>query len=255
MITLIASDIHLGSRNSQAAMFGHLLETDFDRLILNGDIINSINFKKLKPKHWAVVRQLQKVARHRELILIRGNHDGAPGDVSGALDLLPKLIGVPFHEEYTLETEDRPYLILHGDRFDPTLNWPVVTDAAEWCYHTVQKFNKKSAKWLKRKVKHLGGVIEFVKQRSTRYAKELGCAGVIAGHTHYCEEDWIDGVHYVNTGCWVDSTCTYLRATKSELRLCHWDDSEPRHVTEELVLPKTLPAPASTLVVAGHAAR
>src|SRR5262249_12673828 len=107
MITLVASDIHLGSRNSQAAMFGHLLETDFDRLILNGDIINSLNFKKMKAKHWAVVRQLQKVSRHRELILIRGNHDGSPGDVSGALDLLPKLIGVPLHEEYTLEAAGR----------------------------------------------------------------------------------------------------------------------------------------------------
>ena len=120
----------------------------------------------------------------------------------------------------------RRYLVLHGDRFDPTLHWPILTDAADWCYHSVQKVNKKAAKWLKHQVKDLGGVIEFVKRRATQHARSLDCHGVIAGHTHYSEDDWIDDIHYLNTGCWTDRPCTFVLADSNEARLCQWGDTE-----------------------------
>src|ERR1700730_10032977 len=135
--TLIISDVHLGSRNSHPVQLSRLLQTNFDRLILNGDIINDLNLKKLKPKHWAVIGQLREIAMKRELILIPSNHEGLAqpqANVSGPLDVLATLLGVEMHEEYRLDIGDRPYLVLHGDRFDPTLNWPIVTDAADWCY-------------------------------------------------------------------------------------------------------------------------
>jgi UDP-2,3-diacylglucosamine pyrophosphatase LpxH len=228
MITVVASDLHLGSRNCQAALFGRLLQTEFDRLILNGDILNSVNLKKLKPEHWDVLSRLRDIARCRELILLRGNHDGIPatGASLGQADVLPMLLGVPLHHEYHLEMGDRHYLILHGDRFDPTLNAPILTDAADWCYQAMQKLNKKAAKWLKRRVKKLGGVLEFVKRRSVHYAKSLGCQGVIAGHTHFSDDEWIDNVHYLNSGCWVDRPCTYLVAEEDRFRLCYWDEAE-----------------------------
>src|SRR5262245_37769038 len=76
MKTIIVSDIHLGSKNSQAGWLCQLLETDFDRLIVNGDLINNLNLKKLKDPHWAVLDKLRQVGSQRELILLRGNHDG-----------------------------------------------------------------------------------------------------------------------------------------------------------------------------------
>jgi UDP-2,3-diacylglucosamine pyrophosphatase LpxH len=223
---LILSDVHLGSRNSRAALVSRLLdEQSFDRLILNGDTINNVNLKKLKRKHWLVLHQLREVARQRELILIRGNHEGLPGDglPFGPLDVLGTLLGVPQHEEYQLEMPDGHYLVLHGDRFDPTLTWPILTDTADWCYQAVQKVNKKAAKWLKKRVKRMGGVIEFVKRRAVRHARELGCQGVITGHTHFCDNEWIDGIHYINSGCWVETTCTYVLADHRQIRLCHWN--------------------------------
>jgi UDP-2,3-diacylglucosamine pyrophosphatase LpxH len=225
MITLVVSDLHLGARNSQAASIAGLLEGRFDRLILNGDTINNLNFKKFKPKHWRVLSRLQEIARSHELILIRGNHDGKPSEglPFGPLQVLAKLIGVPLREEYELETPKGRYLVLHGDRFDPTLNWPVLTDTADWCYGAVQKINKKAAKWLKRRVKRLGGVVMFVKQRSVLHAKARGFAGIIAGHTHFCDDEWIDGVHYLNSGCWVEASCSYVRVDSAQIKLCHWD--------------------------------
>ena len=43
MKTIIVSDIHLGSKNSQARWLSQLLESDFDRLIVNGDAINNLD--------------------------------------------------------------------------------------------------------------------------------------------------------------------------------------------------------------------
>jgi UDP-2,3-diacylglucosamine pyrophosphatase LpxH len=229
MNTLIVSDIHLGSRNSQAARVSRLLQTPFDRLIVNGDTVNNLNLKKFKPKDWRILGQLREVAQKRELILIRGNHDGAPcPDLRfGPGDVLATLLGVELQEEFSLKAGGRRYLVLHGDRFDPTLHWPILTDTADWCYQTTQKVNKKVAKWLKHRVKRLGGVIELVKRLGVCYARELGYDGVITGHTHFPDDEMIDGIHYLNTGCWTDQLCTYVVADESRAELRAYEDSVP----------------------------
>ena len=44
MRTLILSDIHLGNRHCNAALLNEVLDREsFDRLILNGDTLNSVN--------------------------------------------------------------------------------------------------------------------------------------------------------------------------------------------------------------------
>jgi UDP-2,3-diacylglucosamine pyrophosphatase LpxH len=235
MKTVIVSDIHLGSKNSQAAWLSQLLNTDFDRLIVNGDTINNLNLKKLRDPHWALLDQLRRIGIERELILIRGNHDGRVTRREGLCPsgVLPALVGVPMHDEYQLEMGNRHYLLLHGDRFDPTVHRPIITDTADWCYQTVQKVNKKAAKWLKRKVKKLGGVLEFVKRRSVQYVRDLGCQGVITGHTHFPADEWIEGIHYLNSGCWVDRPCTYLVAQNDRIGLHTWDGDQVQGQEED----------------------
>jgi len=229
MKTVIISDIHLGSKNCQAGWLLRFLGTNFDRLIVNGDTINNLNLKKLKDSHWAVLDRLREIGLQRELIVIRGNHDGRVTRATGLCpaEVLPALLGVPIQDEYQLEMGNWHYLILHGDRFDPTVHRPIITDAADWCYQTVQKVNKKAAKWLKRKVKKVGGVLELVKRESVRYVQALGCQGVITGHTHFPLDEWIDSVHYLNSGCWVDRPCTYLYAHNDRIELRTWDADTP----------------------------
>src|SRR6185369_4558102 len=96
---------------------------DFDRLILNGDTIDSLDFRRFRRWDWNILELLQTIARQRELVLIRGNHDGA-GDPEGGggLAVLPHLLGVPMIEEYEVETAEGRLLVLHGDQFDRTLN-------------------------------------------------------------------------------------------------------------------------------------
>src|SRR5262245_38936695 len=188
MKTMIVSDLHLGSPNCQAELLMDALRRErYDRLVLNGDTLNNLNLRKLNGQHWEVVTFLRDLARSRELILVRGNHDhddqfGSNGHANGALgpqSVLPALLGVPMVEEAKLEVGDRPYLVLHGDRFDPTLNYPLVTDMADQCYQFTQKLNKKLAKWLKKKSKRWGGVLEWVRANSIVHARKNGYAGVV----------------------------------------------------------------------------
>jgi UDP-2,3-diacylglucosamine pyrophosphatase LpxH len=229
MRTLILSDIHLGSRNCNTPQVLEVLKREaFDRLILNGDTLNSINLRKLKPEHWSVVSRLRQLARTRELILVRGNHDyehpgrdSGNGACFGPPDVLPSLLGVPMHEEYRLDIGGRPYLVLHGDRFDPTLNYWLLSEMADWCYQVSQKVNKKLAKWLKKKSKRWGGLLEWVRSQSAAYARRQGFAGVVTGHTHYADDVRLGDVHYVNSGCWTEPPCSFVTVEAGRVNLHH----------------------------------
>jgi UDP-2,3-diacylglucosamine pyrophosphatase LpxH len=231
MRTLILSDLHLGNRNCHAPEVLEILgRKDYDRLILNGDTINSVNLRKLTAAHWSVVDQVRRLARSREVILLRGNHDSSP-DVGtngngkktepafGPGEVLPALLGVPMQEDYRLDIGGQPYLVLHGDRFDPTLNYPLLVDVADWCYQISQKISKKLAKWLKKKSKRWGGILEWVRSQSAAYARREGFAGVVTGHTHYADDVQVGDVHYVNTGCWTEPPCTYVTVEAGQVRL------------------------------------
>lgn len=236
MRTLILSDLHLGSRHCNTALLNDVLEQEcFDRLILNGDTINSVNLRKLNAVHWDLLHRFKKLAHSRELVLIRGNHDhegdhipslsrNGNGHIEsdfGTFNVLPGLLEVPMHEDYRMEIGGWPYLVLHGDQFDPTLNFPMVTEVAVICYQLTTRVNKKLAKWLKKKSKRWGGVLEFVRGQSVAHAQKEGVRGVITGHTHFAEDCHVDGVHYVNTGCWTEHPCSYVVIEGDKISLNH----------------------------------
>ncbi len=231
MMTLILSDTHLGARNSRTDLLSQLLRGDFDRLILNGDTVNSLNFDRFRRRDWRVFELLKNVARERELVLIRGNHDGQIDDDEeagfGSLHVLAEMLGVDMVEDYELHVADGRYLILHGDQFDRTLNLTWVGTTADWCYNQIQSVSKPTARWLKGRVKHWGGVVACVKRGAIPYARQRGCVGVITGHTHFHDDDRIDGFRYMNTGCWVDQPCSYIRVEAGHAQLHHWGDERP----------------------------
>jgi UDP-2,3-diacylglucosamine pyrophosphatase LpxH len=252
MRTLILSDLHLGSRHANVELINELLDQErYDRLILNGDTINNVNFRKLNHHHWKLLDRFKKIGRERDLVLVRGNHDhdwdfqpGLNGDSQaqtpgvhglressglresplGTAHVLPAILEVPMREDYPLDVGDRRYLVLHGDRFDPTLNYPLLTDAAVLCYQLTTKINKKLAKWLKKKSKRFGGLLEFIRAQSVSFARKAELTGVITGHTHFAEDLRVGDVHYVNSGSWTESPCGFIIIEKGEIKLHHMSD-------------------------------
>src|SRR5262249_23680969 len=144
-------------------------------------------------------------ARQRELVVIRGNHDGVwdPDGGPGSLGLLGELLGTRVVEECEVPTSEGPLLVLHGDQFDQTLNLTWVGDAADWVYNRIQRTSRPAARWLKHRAKHLTGVVASVTSGAAARAAANGYAGVVTGHTHYHDDLYVDGIRCLNTGCWV----------------------------------------------------
>ena len=114
---VILSDLHLGSNNCEAKRVVELLERIVEgdmptaRLILNGDVFDSIDFRRLNKNHWKVLSLLRKMSDEVEVIWLAGNHDGSA-------EIISHLLGVTVEDEHVLETGNERLLILHGHTFD-----------------------------------------------------------------------------------------------------------------------------------------
>src|SRR5262249_30753855 len=114
---VILSDIHLGSDSCQAKLVCRMLErlvegeVRTDRLILNGDVFDSFDFRRLNKSHWKVLSLIRKLSDHLDITWLCGNHDGSAEVVS-------HLLGIDVRDDFVLESGGRRILVLHGHRFD-----------------------------------------------------------------------------------------------------------------------------------------
>ena len=114
---LIISDIHLGSDNCQAKDLVVFLEQircgviQTSRIILNGDVFDSFDFRRLKKNHWKVLSLIRKLSDHIDITWIHGNHDGS-------LEFISHLLGVNVENQYEFESGGKRILALHGHIFD-----------------------------------------------------------------------------------------------------------------------------------------
>ena len=76
---VIASDLHLGTKDSKAEEFIEFLDKHpTDLLILNGDIVDGWALNrgtKWKKQHTKVISKLLQLSNKTRIIWIRGNHD------------------------------------------------------------------------------------------------------------------------------------------------------------------------------------
>ena len=135
---VILSDLHLGSTNSQARQICDFLDRivegdlETERLILNGDVFDSFDFRRLNKNHWRVLSLLRKLSDHVEIIWLAGNHDGSA-------EIISHLLGLIVLDDYVLESSGRRMLILHGHIFDEFIdNHPVLTWIGDCVYRVLQ---------------------------------------------------------------------------------------------------------------------
>lgn len=209
---VVISDIHLGSANSQAKTLVRFLEDirhgklPTRRLILNGDVFDSIDFRRLKKHHWNVLSELRRLSDVVEITWINGNHDG-PADV------VSHLLGVEVGEELVVESGGRRVLFLHGHRFDEFIShYPRFTRFADKCYQALQWLDRSHtvAKMAKQRSKSFLRNTERIEAGAIRYAERRGCDAVCCGHTHLPRASEAGPVAYYNSGCWTEKPCHYL---------------------------------------------
>lgn len=230
MHALILSDLHLGARNCQhQRMLSRLAPKQmrpFTHVILNGDVVDHLNFESFRSADWAVIHLLQQIAQEERLVVVKGNHDKPRRSGEGCISryVLGDLLGVELKTELTIYVVGQRYLMVHGDQYDQTLNMSTLGYLAEAIYRQTQRWHQPTSRWLKRQSKNVLGIERAVRQCAIADAHRRGFDGVILGHTHYTHDEISEeGVRYVNSGSWVDDVCSYIEVSEDRMEVKYWD--------------------------------
>ncbi len=255
------SDIHLGTRGSQAdALLDFLKYTECDMLYLVGDIVDGWRLKKSwywPQAHNDVVQKvLRKARKGTEVIYVTGNHDEGLRDFAGHL-----FGGVLVTNETVHQMADgRRFLVLHGDAFDAVVKharWlAFLGDHAYTAALTVNRLLNTIRRrlgysywslsaYLKHKVKN---AVEFISRFEDAVAHECaerGMDGVICGHIHHAEMRRMNGILYCNDGDWVESCTALVEHADGRLEIIRWLDITERYeLVGKTMPPQTAPSVA-----------
>ena len=219
--TIIVSDVHLGTKGSKSKEIARFLKQfHCDNLILNGDIIDGWQLKKSgswKRKHTRFFNRVLKMmeSQSTNVYYLRGNHDDFLDQI------LPLQIGrLQILADMTYESNGKTYFITHGDVFDSittNLRWiaylgDVGYTFLLWLNRVVNYYRYKKglpyfslSQFVKGKVKQAVSYVDDYETELAKMAKAKGCNGIICGHIHKAENRMIDGIHYLNSGDWVET--------------------------------------------------
>lgn len=223
---IIISDVHLGSNICQARYLQKFLDNlpPTYQLIINGDLFDSWDFRRLKKSHWKILETLRRISKNTKLVWLKGNHDIDAESVS-------HLIGAVFSNELLINSEKKSYLILHGDIFDKFItSHPILTKIADYFYRVIQYFdaywdtNYYYSSWAKRNSKIFLRCSEQICERAKIYGSIHHVNGVICGHTHHAMINHNGDVYYYNVGSWTEKNCSYLTIKNGECFLEYFDN-------------------------------
>jgi UDP-2,3-diacylglucosamine pyrophosphatase LpxH len=233
--TVIISDVHLGTSDCKALEMNHFLRhIRCEKLILNGDIIDGWQLQRAG--HWTkahtrfvriVLKMLEK--RDTQVVYVRGNHD----------DVLAAFLPLEFEnlqvvEDHIHEGLRGRYFVLHGDVFDTiTRNFAFLSHLGDWGYHVLLKLNRAYNAWrawrgkeywslskaIKARVKSAVSHVSKFEEHIAQLAREHHCTGVMCGHIHTPADKRIEGIHYLNSGDWIESLTAIVEHYDGRLEL------------------------------------
>jgi len=208
---VIISDVHLGSDVCQVEQLSKFLDkVSTQTLIINGDLFDSWDFRRLRKDHWKILKKLRQLSDNIKVVWISGNHDGPA-------ELVSHLIGVDFVDEYFTNSGDKKIVILHGDIFDNFISkYPIFTKFADKIYRLIQRYDRFHnneyyySNLTKRNSKTFLRCSEQIADLAIEYCKDKDCDIVICGHTHSVLTKLSDMVQYHNCGCWTENSCSFI---------------------------------------------
>jgi len=256
--TIIVSDVHLGTKGSKSKEIARLLKQfHCDNLILNGDIIDGWQLKKSgswKRKHTRFFNRVLKMmeSQSTNVYYLRGNHDDFLDQI------LPLQIGrLQILADMTYESNGKTYFITHGDVFDSittNLRWiaylgDVGYTFLLWLNRVVNYYRYKKglpyfslSQFVKGKVKQAVSYVDDYETELAKMAKAKGCDGIICGHIHKAENRMIDGVHYLNSGDWVETMSALAEDHEGNWELIYFNqiDFKKMDTPQEISIPSRM---------------
>lgn len=217
---IIISDIHLGSNVCQVERLTKFLDRiSTQTLIINGDLFDSWDFRRLRKDHWKILKKLRQLSDKIKVIWISGNHDGPA-------ELVSHLIGVDFVNEYIISSGNKRILVLHGDIFDNFISkYPLFTKFADKIYRLIQRYDRFHnnqyyySNLAKRNSKTFLRCSEQIADRALQYCIDKNCDCVICGHTHAVLTKASGMVEYYNCGCWTESSCSFIAINSGNVEI------------------------------------
>ena len=209
--TLVMSYLHLGSEVSRSEEALEMLKQfSFTRLVLNGDVFEDLNFKRLSKDDWKFLSYIRKLSGHKrnvEVVWVAGNHDGIA-------EILSHLLGINVYDEYLWESDGEKYLAIHGHQFDRFLNKNVIISNVACAFYKffqrIDSEDQKLSRWMKNRSKTWLRVSEKIATEAIAYARSTGAQYVFCGHTHQSMQRTVDGITYTNSGCWTDVPSEFI---------------------------------------------
>ncbi len=165
---------------------------------------------------------------------LRGNHDDFLDQV------LPLKVGnLSIQKDMMYESHGKKYYILHGDVFDSittNLRWiaylgDIGYTFLLWLNRQINSYRQKRglpyyslSQYVKGKVKSAVSYIDKYEEELAKMAKAKGCDGIICGHIHKAEARMIDGIHYLNSGDWVETMSALAEDHEGNWQLIHYNE-------------------------------
>ncbi|MDP3898159.1 MAG: UDP-2,3-diacylglucosamine diphosphatase [Mesorhizobium sp.] len=260
--TLFISDVHLGSRVAKAEfLIDFLRHNEADTIYLVGDIVDGWRLRR--SWHWpqshndVVQKILRKARKGTKVIYVAGNHDEFLRSFQGV-----HFGGVEVVDRIVHETADgRRYLVIHGDQFDGIVHnfrWLaylgdkaydtaiVVNRVVAWVRHRFGLSYWSFSSWAKVRVKRAVSFISAFQDIVAEEGRLSEVDGIICGHIHHATIETIKGVHYINTGDWVESCTAVAENFDGSFEILTWAKiTSGAPVERDELVPVLLPAEAA----------
>lgn len=226
--TIVISDVHLGTEYSKTSQLTDFLKTvNCDTLIMNGDIIDVWNLQKngkgkWKKEHTDFLKVIMKMMENHNthIVYVRGNHDDF-------IDYLApfSFANISIVKDYVYEKSGKRYYVTHGDIFDNvTSNMVWLAKLGDvgysmllWINRIYNSYRTKKglpyyslSQKIKQKVKSAVSYVSSYENELVKLAKTRHVDGIICGHIHQPADRQIDGIHYLNSGDWVETMSALL---------------------------------------------
>ena len=264
---LFLSDIHLGTRTSQAErLLDFLKHVEADVIYLVGDIVDF--WKVRRGPHWPqthndVVQKLLRRVRHgTRLVYVPGNHDEGLRDFAGMRFGGIEVLRSAIHRA----GDGRTYVVMHGDEFDVvirTAKWLAFLgdrgyELALWLNNPLNWVRRRLgfgywslSAYLKYSVKRAVSFIGAFEEAVAAEARRHGADGIICGHIHHPSDRLIDGIRYLNCGDWVESCSALVEHDDGRIELVHWRQNAPAETPHVPATPSSPIDTSTELTIAG----
>lgn len=248
--TIVISDVHLGTEHSKTRELADFLRTvNCETLILNGDIVDGWHLQKggkgkWKKEHTDFFKIIMKMMENHntKVVYVRGNHDDFIDHIAPLT-----FANVSIVKDYVHEKNGKKYYVTHGDVFDHVTSKMVwlakLGDVGYtfllWINRIYNIYRAKKglsyfslSQSIKQKVKSAVSYISNYENELVELARSRDVDGIICGHIHQPADKMIDGIHYLNSGDWVETMSALLEDQNGnwEVYMHHEKKEQPKPV-------------------------